>query len=470
MKIRKIIFLFILLLINLIAFAQSINLAGIIENYNYKSLRLYQCKLDTLYFIDSTRTDNNGSFQFHIKNVALVKKGICKVLLNEVQNFYIINSGENIKIKTKFENIPQNTVLTNLKIIESAENQAFYEFQSLQDKINVAREILFPMLRYYPITDSFHKKIEDEYYLRYKNFEVFVNSFKDNNKAFKGVSKIANAYYYPVIPSWKLTNEEKSDMIKLHFFDFFNPADSFYVSTSILLEKIDEWLGLSVSKDETIPIDEMNLFYAAETFIKKTESNEVIYTFTLNYILKKFSKNRLYKALLNTYDRFILKENEDCGQADDEFTWMRSLASTLRNVEIGNSAPNFIINEGLSLNDLPGDNTLVIFWASWCSHCLVAIPELRDKINDYKLKNAGHKTINIVAVSLDKDFNLWQNYIKLNGLAAWLNVCDLKSWQGNIAKSYNIYATPTMFLLDKNKKIAAIPLTNNELFEYLKSH
>lgn len=448
--------------------SQSIKLRGKIENFYNKSLRLYQCHLDTLYLIDSARTDSIGNFKFQVNNLALLKNGLCKVSLNEVQYFYIINSGENIKIKSKFESTPQNTVLSNLKVIESFENQMFYKFQSFQDKINVAREILFQMLRYYPITDSFHKKIEEEYYLRFKNFEDFVKTLRVNKNGFNGTLKIANAYFYPAMPSYKLTDEEKINLIKLHFFDFFNPADSFYINTNILPEKIDEWIGLHVPLDENIPINEQQLFLAAESFIRKTESNTVIFKFTLSYILKKFNKNRLYKALLSTYDRFLIIENEDCNQDNDDFSWMRNLASTLRNIEIGNTAPNFKINENLSLKDLPGDYTLVIFWASWCSHCVATIPELRDKVNVYKMKNNSLKTINVISVSLDKDEVIWQNYIKQNGLSSWLNICDLKSWQSDVAKLYNVYATPTMFLLDKDKKILAIPMTNNELFEYLK--
>jgi hypothetical protein len=40
----------------------------------------------------------------------------------------------------------------------------------------------------------------------------------------------------------------------------------------------------------------------------------------------------------------------------------------------------------------------------------------------------------------------------------WINVSDLKGWNGNAVKDYFIYATPTMFLVDKYKKIISKPM------------
>ena len=49
----------------------------------------------------------------------------------------------------------------------------------------------------------------------------------------------------------------------------------------------------------------------------------------------------------------------------------------------------------------------------------------------------------------------------------WMNVCDLKGWDGKAATDYFIYATPTMFLVDKNRKLIAMPKTIEELKKIL---
>jgi hypothetical protein len=63
---------------------------------------------------------------------------------------------------------------------------------------------------------------------------------------------------------------------------------------------------------------------------------------------------------------------------------------------------------------------------------------------------------------MDPDRNEWLNFIRSNKLT-WKNVIDPNGWGGTAASDYYIYATPTMFLIDKDKKIIATPLTIEEL-------
>ena len=67
-----------------------------------------------------------------------------------------------------------------------------------------------------------------------------------------------------------------------------------------------------------------------------------------------------------------------------------------------------------------------------------------------------------MAVSIDDDNQKWQEALSAHHYP-WINVSDLKGWDSQAAIDYNIYATPTMFLLDKNKKIVSKPITFDEL-------
>jgi len=50
----------------------------------------------------------------------------------------------------------------------------------------------------------------------------------------------------------------------------------------------------------------------------------------------------------------------------------------------------------------------------------------------------------------------------------FINVCDLKGWDGKAAVEYFIYATPSMFLIDNDKKITGKPVNYDELKAYIK--
>ncbi len=66
------------------------------------------------------------------------------------------------------------------------------------------------------------------------------------------------------------------------------------------------------------------------------------------------------------------------------------------------------------------------------------------------------------AVSIDTVKSEWQSFVNNNNLT-WINVCDLNGWDGKAALDYYLYATPTMFLIDKNKKIISKPAAIEEL-------
>ena len=59
----------------------------------------------------------------------------------------------------------------------------------------------------------------------------------------------------------------------------------------------------------------------------------------------------------------------------------------------------------------------------------------------------------------------WKNhkFSFINIKFIFINLWDEKGWEGKTAEDYYIYATPTMFLVDKENKIISKPMTINEL-------
>jgi len=106
---------------------------------------------------------------------------------------------------------------------------------------------------------------------------------------------------------------------------------------------------------------------------------------------------------------------------------------------------------------------LLVFWASWCPHCLTVLPEIKklyenDDVADFE----------VVAISVDTSANDWKAEIKKGGFN-WINCSDLNGWNSKAADDYNIYATPSMVLLDKEKNIIEKPITKNELKKAIKA-
>lgn len=135
------------------------------------------------------------------------------------------------------------------------------------------------------------------------------------------------------------------------------------------------------------------------------------------------------------------------------------------NLKVGGLAPEIELNspEGkpIKLSSTRGNYVLIDFWASWCRACRAENP------NNVKLYKKYHdKGFEIYGVSLDKSKDAWLKAIKDDNLT-WIHVSDLKFWQSEGAKTYNVRGIPHTVLLDKEGKIIATGLRGKALEDKL---
>ncbi|HMS69029.1 MAG TPA: TlpA disulfide reductase family protein, partial [Saprospiraceae bacterium] len=131
-----------------------------------------------------------------------------------------------------------------------------------------------------------------------------------------------------------------------------------------------------------------------------------------------------------------------------------------RTMKIGNIAPDMVFsgdfdapgyasNLPKNLANIKGNYIVVVFGASWCPKCKEELPEIAKLYSKWKELGAE-----VVFVSLDDDKKMFQTFVKD---FPFISTCDYKKWEGNIVQDYLVFATPTMFLLDKNRMIVMRP-------------
>ncbi|MBO9634585.1 MAG: AhpC/TSA family protein [Chitinophagaceae bacterium] len=120
-------------------------------------------------------------------------------------------------------------------------------------------------------------------------------------------------------------------------------------------------------------------------------------------------------------------------------------------LQVGQLAPDFTVEgpDGKSwkLSDYRGHYVLLDFWASWCKPCRAVHPWLH-KVYD-RFKDKGFL---ILGVSLDFKKELWLKAIEEDKVE-WPQGSELKGFQGEIPKLYQIGILPNSILIDPNGRI-----------------
>lgn len=242
------------------------------------------------------------------------------------------------------------------------------------------------------------------------------------------------------------TPNDYLDNIKNSYFNRLDFTEKALVNSSFLTNRILDYIFyINYSEDEA----EQQVLYKKSIEIVLSKIKNINYKRDIiEFLIEQFeaSKN------LNIID-YLFEEQYGKLPLNLQNNQFKEEKKVLFATEVGRIAPDFSWQEkgrNLKLSTLnDSENYVLVFWSTSCSHCLKEIPEL------YGYMKTRTK-MKVIAFALEKDAYVWETYTNSN-LNGWHNVLGLNKWQNKTARTYNINATPTYFVLDKNKKIIAKP-------------
>ncbi len=260
----------------------------------------------------------------------------------------------------------------------------------------------------------------------------------------------------------------------------FESADDYYQHTiNTFLKNID--FNNDTLQNSLFLINKIYQYIFYINITEDTKQQQELYKKSIQTIMDKATSDKL-KKIFSEYiiDAFTTKNNSQivdwiieqyydklpANLIDNEFK--RKCLEALR-VSIGRIAPNFSWKEDNKTMDLAslddGEKYLLIFWSTQCSHCVKEIPKLYDYMKQFK-------DVSVVTFAIEDDlldFNDWNR----NKIYTWHNAVGTNpkgnKFDNKTVSEYMINETPTYFILDKNKRIIALPYLLKDIKNYFKN-
>lgn len=250
---------------------------------------------------------------------------------------------------------------------------------------------------------------------------------------------------------------------KDHFFDNTDLTDERLLRTPILYARLEAFFtNILIQAPDSINKE-------IDKLIQKCSGNYKIFQFVSVFLFNHFRESEIMG-----HDAVLVKLADDIylsGKADwvtREFKEdLRKQIDLIRPNLIGKKAENMVMDSYtgifVSLYDVEKEFTILYFWEPDCGHCKESTPKLKayyEKPKDYSLE--------VFAVCTTTDKAKWTKYIEDNKLT-WINGWDPQR-SSHFDYYYNVQSTPTIYILDKNKKIIAKKLSVDELSSFIDNY
>ena len=258
---------------------------------------------------------------------------------------------------------------------------------------------------------------------------------------------------------------------KSHFWDSISFTDERLTRTPVFEPKLDKYFADLVSPQPD------SIEREADMMLLESRVNKTMFQYLMVYFVQKYV-NPVYMGqdavFVHLFEKYI-----NTGQTEF-FTekyrqFLNNRAYSLMANLIGQPAANLEMvdtaGQPRPLYEVQANYIVICFWDATCSHCKDIVPRV-DSIFQAKWKQEGVK---LYGVMVDGGQEAWLQFIKDHNLKDWIHVYETKAQQDateaagkpGYRQLYDVYQTPILYLLDKDKNIIAKKLSYQQIDEVI---
>ncbi len=452
-----------------------------------------------LYYADTAKMVN-GKVSF---DGSKQEPGVVGLLLPGQKYFEFIYDNNDVQIETASPDFVKNMVVK-----KSNQNKVFLDYIRYMKKEREAANNYQSQLKK---LDSTETEKREDLKKKIKNIGDEVIEYQTRiatehpNTLVAKIIKMSTDIKIPDAPKdeegKQIDDEFAYHYYRDHFFDNVDLTDDRLVNTPVLQNKLEKFYSPQVLLQQPDTIVKY-LF----PIIDQTPKGSKIYRFFVTNSLAHFEKSKIMgmdKVWNKMIARYYCTTDED-GNYNGYWMDKKKLEDLCKDTKkrlhllIGEIPPNLVLPDSTNkkfynLYQTKADYTILYFWDPNCGHCKTVTPKL-EKLYSEKLKDRNVKVF-AVGKATDKDFDDWKKFIREKGLQ-FINVgvteelyqkakkdpyllinnppysetddpkkTTLQSL--NYQDTYDVYSTPTVFVLDKDKRIIAKKLSAAQIERFL---
>lgn len=278
----------------------------------------------------------------------------------------------------------------------------------------------------------------------------------------------------PYISKAPVTHQDSVDnynYYKSHYWDGITFMDERIIRTPFFLPKLERYYR------EVMPQSADSIIKDIDYKLLLARNAPEMYKFMLNWLTDEYinpkymGQDAVFVHLFNKYHSKGLSSWLNEKQME---TITRRAYMQMSNL-IGEKAANLEMLDTAGrlapLYNVKAPYTVVVFWDPTCGHCKEELPRI-DSVYRASWKASNVK---IYAVLAEDQKPEWLKYINEHHIADWVHVYQTKEMGEAITASqkpgykqlYDVISTPTLYLLDSEKRIIGKKLTWKQLHDLL---